>query len=346
MKLTIFLLSFALFLLVTLDSVESTKKKKKVSNTFIWEKKKPYVPEPVPLDSNKKQPLPLDPLPGKKPNLNPKKLTKPDLTKKGTDFGKQKPQKTEKKLKPSEIWAKLSQVKSHEDFFNVFPMSKNINIRKVKIPKKLPKTSPDTQDDVGYFFSDATSGDAIASDPSAGTAPLLFTEYKCQPREAVVEIPVSSEGALWPACTVMKQCGGCCTHLQFKECVPTVLENIKATVMMIPYDYTRPKLHTVSFVQHKECACQCRLKPTDCNPKQTHDANSCKCQCLRSPEICPISKEWSNEMCDCACKQKQVTCPKRQIWSTDTCQCECEKSPCPQAHIRDPNTCLCVFLGQ
>lgn len=72
---------------------------------------------------------------------------------------------------------------------------------------------------------------------------LEFQNYQCEPRPKVVELPISHKGAYWPACTEILQCGGCCGHLQFKECKPIKLENKTTTVVLIPYDGKRIYLH-------------------------------------------------------------------------------------------------------
>lgn len=360
MKLSVSL-SFLFIIFLCLQGIHSQGKKK---TTFPAKDKtwlgKGYIG--IPSDEEKKKKKPIDLVPVKKlVPLKPKSTgfidepfvgkdkTKITPKKKPIDGGIKKSHTQSKKMTPNEIWAKLSHVTSYDDLFKTFPIDKKINYKKVTIHKKrmrpITDYSKDTQEEVGYVFSD-TSGNVLSADSTGTSGATTFKQFECSPRPKVVEIPISADGAFWPACTEILQCGGCCTHLEYKECTPTALENKTTTVLLIPYSGEMARVHNVYMLQHSACRCSCRIKPSDCKPRQTHDENTCACRCLKKKLTCPVWKQWSDDDCDCVCKQNHQSCVSSKVWSTETCQCVCPThTACPSGFVRDPHTCYCLKLS-
>ncbi|XP_076357220.1 uncharacterized protein LOC143250491 isoform X2 [Tachypleus tridentatus] len=143
------------------------------------------------------------------------------------------------------------------------------------------------------------SGDELA--PSAG----------CEPESQIVELPkpVDPLTVIWPPCTRIKKCGGCCPSTLL-ECVPK--QTSKLSVKVIKAKYPKAGAETFEFQSfevvklevHEKCSCECKEKRFDCSSQQTYKADECRCVCMNhmSSENCGDNQIWDSKDCSCKCK--------------------------------------------
>ncbi|XP_055340884.1 uncharacterized protein LOC129589966 [Paramacrobiotus metropolitanus] len=139
---------------------------------------------------------------------------------------------------------------------------------------------------------------------------------RCVPNDAVVPLPKPNNHSLviYPQCTTVKQCGGCCGDSGL-VCKPTARQNIKRKASHLAYINGRLRVVdsnvVVSLEEHTECACVCRQNASDCHVNQVYEAASCRCTC-RNPEKaanCGPNRIWDAERCECKCPNSSGTCP-------------------------------------
>ncbi|OQV18751.1 hypothetical protein BV898_07189 [Hypsibius exemplaris] len=145
--------------------------------------------------------------------------------------------------------------------------------------------------------------------------PPVAENARCLPRDTVVPMPKPKNITLvmWPECTVVKQCGGCCGNNNL-QCKPTRSSTINRKGMHLGYVNGRLQIveqTVVSLTEHTECACQCRQNASDCNTLQRYEPGNCRCVCLNQDMAnnCGPNRVWDAERCECKCPNAGGTCP-------------------------------------
>ncbi|XP_074650671.1 uncharacterized protein LOC141905619 [Tubulanus polymorphus] len=173
--------------------------------------------------------------------------------------------------------------------------------------------------------------DRMASSSADALADVLAVPAACEPRDTEVEIPRENPMVyVWPTCTKVRRCGGCCGHEMLK-CVakPKVgISETKVKVMKAQYpamgssSFEFATISEVAIESHTECQCQCRMLETDCNPRQEYIPNECRCQCKDNwmAKKCDRAKEWDPVKCACVCR-KRYRCDTYEKFDENTCRC-------------------------
>ena len=149
-------------------------------------------------------------------------------------------------------------------------------------------------------------------------------------------MPANKSLTIWPECTTVKQCGGCCGNGNL-VCKPTRSQQIERQVN-IPRTYgtfcqmtslipilSPQGMHlayiggTVQFVgatvvrlsEDSECSCQCRQNASDCNANQRYEPANCRCVCKNQnmSTSCGPNRVWDVEKCECKCPNASGKCP-------------------------------------
>merc|ERR1719244_1889076 len=115
---------------------------------------------------------------------------------------------------------------------------------------------------------------------------------------------MTSSTVVFPACTRLDRCGGCCSH-PLLDCLPTKVEMVNKTVTVIQLDTQTDRQEVVTLTNHLSCGCQCRTRPEDCSTRQHYLASECRCEC-------------SNRLDRARCQQM-----KDKVWDSANCQCVC-----------------------
>jgi len=161
-------------------------------------------------------------------------------------------------------------------------------------------------------------------------ASMVTAADMCEPRPTTVAIPPHSDVGVmyWPTCVKVDRCGGCC-GTDLLECAANETAPITVTVMKSRVSDIDPEFVAfmgnvdITLIKHISCKCQCRTKPTDCNPAiQDYDEHSCSCRCRNSPEStsCPSSKRWDEKYCRCVCPVL-INCLDDEYFDFNTCRC-------------------------
>ncbi|XP_075544369.1 uncharacterized protein LOC142578736 isoform X2 [Dermacentor variabilis] len=151
----------------------------------------------------------------------------------------------------------------------------------------------------------------------------------CLPTKQLVEFPKPSDPSiiLWPPCTRVPRCGGCCPSTILK-CAPTKTTNV--TFKVIKAQYPEPGASKFNFVgheivtleKHDKCSCECKERPTDCNALQQY--NECRCVCRNNNEMLSCNGPgmvWDPRDCRCKCRD-YAECSTGFYYNTRSCRCE------------------------
>ncbi|XP_050038579.1 uncharacterized protein [Dermacentor andersoni] len=151
----------------------------------------------------------------------------------------------------------------------------------------------------------------------------------CLPTKQLVEFPKPSDPSiiLWPPCTRVPRCGGCCPSTILK-CAPTKTTNV--TFKVIKAQYPEPGASKFNFVgheivtleKHDKCSCECKEQPTDCNALQQY--NECRCVCRNNNEMLSCNGPgmvWDPRDCRCKCRD-YAECSTGFYYNTRSCRCE------------------------
>ena len=157
----------------------------------------------------------------------------------------------------------------------------------------------------------------------------------CNPKLSSVKVPQSDPSVLlWPTCTILNQCAGCCGSTIF-ECTPTKKITLSLKVLKCrptsqgSDDFTVEGFESLDFEEHQDCECQCKTKVTDCDlTKHTYLPHECRCRCKNEHEAgkCKSPKKWDDTSCGCVCKQV-YHCHPEEEFSHSSCRCEMKKTP-------------------
>lgn len=159
-----------------------------------------------------------------------------------------------------------------------------------------------------------------ASDPEPGT---------CIPSKELVEFPKPTDPTiiLWPPCTRVPRCGGCCPSSILK-CAPTKTTNVTYKVIKAQYpEQGASKFNfvgheMVTVVKHEKCGCECKEKPSDCNQMQDYQECRCICRNANQMRLCTApGMFWDNRECRCKCKDF-AECSTGFFFNVRTCRCD------------------------
>lgn len=151
----------------------------------------------------------------------------------------------------------------------------------------------------------------------------------CLPSKQLVEFPKPSDPTiiLWPPCTRVPRCGGCCPSSILK-CAPTKTSNV--TFKVIKAQYPEPGASKFNFVgheivtleKHDKCGCECKERPSDCNALQQY--HECRCVCRNNKDMDACSGPamlWDHRDCRCKCRD-YAECSSGFFYNVRTCRCE------------------------
>ncbi|XP_076357224.1 uncharacterized protein LOC143250491 isoform X6 [Tachypleus tridentatus] len=193
--------------------------------------------------------------------------------------------------------------------------------RKKEIPESILiklKDVKNVTEFMKHFLTRIPLQDELA--PSAG----------CEPESQIVELPkpVDPLTVIWPPCTRIKKCGGCCPSTLL-ECVPK--QTSKLSVKVIKAKYPKAGAETFEFQSfevvklevHEKCSCECKEKRFDCSSQQTYKADECRCVCMNhmSSENCGDNQIWDSKDCSCKCKNYS-NCSTGFYFNPESCRCD------------------------
>lgn len=80
----------------------------------------------------------------------------------------------------------------------------------------------------------------------------------------------------------------------------------------------------VTLTRHDSCECDCKVKPKDCNDRQSYKAEECRCVCSDSTEEKACGRQpkklWNPSTCQCRCRE-QLECSTGFYWDETDCTC-------------------------
>ncbi|XP_052277840.1 uncharacterized protein LOC127876556 isoform X2 [Dreissena polymorpha] len=176
-------------------------------------------------------------------------------------------------------------------------------------------------------------GEANGKMVVTGAAAEIALFDACNPREMTIAIPRHQDPdiTVFPTCTRVKRCGGCCTSDVF-SCEPTATQEkyLRVFDTRLPY----PGAHRFQFmgtrvvtvIEHTQCDAQCKTKSHECHKYQVYEDRKCRCVCRPERQAlmgtCSGAQIWDDSECDCICPNRNtVSCPEPSYFSTTTCKC-------------------------
>ncbi|XP_076319356.1 vascular endothelial growth factor A-like [Tachypleus tridentatus] len=158
----------------------------------------------------------------------------------------------------------------------------------------------------------------------------IASSAKCKPELQVVEIPKPHDSMtiIWPSCTRINRCGGCCSS-SLLDCVPKRTSTIHLKVLKARYTeagterFEFQNFETIDMEKHEECSCECKQKPSDCTHLQTYQQHLCQCVCVNqsTANTCNDEQIWDSRDCVCKCKMS-TDCSTGNFFNHQTCRCE------------------------
>ncbi|CAN8006636.1 unnamed protein product [Ixodes hexagonus] len=164
------------------------------------------------------------------------------------------------------------------------------------------------------------AGAAAVPNPEPGT---------CIPSKQLVEFPKPTDPTviLWPPCTRVPRCGGCCPSSILK-CAPTKTTNVTFKVIKAQYpEQGASKFNfmgheIVTLERHDKCGCECKEKPSDCNAMQDYQECRCICRNANQMQLCTDPGVfWDHRECRCKCKD-YAECSTGFYYNVRSCRCE------------------------
>ena len=221
----------------------------------------------------------------------------------------------------SRVWDKLSKTKSTAAFIEKF-LTKRTS---VSLPANDEERKAYEVENILYTrYGNAKPGAA------AQVAGMMAPNDRCEPKLSSVKIEQKDPSILlWPTCTKLNRCAGCCGSSIF-ACVPT--RTVKKSMQVMECKPTRPGsddfnvvgIKSMEFEEHLECECQCKTKVHHCDlNKHTYIPHECRCKCKNEQEAgsCPTSKKWDDKTCGCVCRNVPQ-CHPDETFSQTSCRCE------------------------
>jgi len=145
----------------------------------------------------------------------------------------------------------------------------------------------------------------------------------CQPE--LVTVPIVFQNStetkfIYPSCTRLRRCGGCCNH-ELLTCLPSKVTYKKLSILVLDTETGVDSKEVIEMEEHESCTCGCVVQPYHCNHLQRHYPDECECRCLEVSS-CPADKTWDPATCSCVCTQPEVQCSTGLSWDTSSCRCE------------------------
>ncbi|CAL1280773.1 unnamed protein product [Larinioides sclopetarius] len=172
----------------------------------------------------------------------------------------------------------------------------------------------------------------------------------CVPEMQIVEFerPYDPSLVIWPVCTRVRRCGGCCSS-KLLHCVATRTSIITVKVIKARYPHPGAEMlelegyENVRLEQHDRCACKCRQEERDCTPEQRYQPGQCRCVCRNHHEAARCKQPdqyWDTKECTCKCRH-QSDCSTGSVFNNNSCKCESlnhtpslpERVPGPAPHL-------------
>lgn len=241
---------------------------------------------------------------------------------------------------PDSILFRMRDVKNLTDFVSQFlegyPRSVDRNVYWIDRSHKTDATVHGFEDSPSILGKKGPVGGSSASvpNPEPGT---------CLPSKQLVEFPKPTDPSiiLWPPCTRVPRCGGCCPSTILK-CAPTKTSNV--TFKVIKAQYPEPGASKFNFVgheivtleKHEKCSCECKERPSDCNAMQQY--SECRCVCRNNNEMQACNGPgmvWDPRDCRCKCRD-YAECSTGFYYNTRTCRCEQLSRSRIASRIRQP----------
>lgn len=145
----------------------------------------------------------------------------------------------------------------------------------------------------------------------------------CQPELVKVPIEVgnlSRPAFIYPTCTRLNRCGGCCSH-HLLSCLPTHTNTVRKAVIMIDMESGDDSRLEMELEEHAACACSCTVQEQHCTDLQMYVPGECRCVC-REQLQCPPDKVWDPVTCTCICARTEGECTTGLYYSQKSCRCE------------------------
>ena len=156
----------------------------------------------------------------------------------------------------------------------------------------------------------------------------MLMPASCSPQPTVVAldmIPVEPGQYLYPSCTRLSRCSGCCSH-PLLSCRPTETELVQRDLILVDTLNLTDRIVTANLTEHRECACQCKVDAVDCHPLQEYFPERCLCQCSNwtERELCGLENTgrlWDETTRSCRCASAlQTECPTGTLFSPTSCR--------------------------
>ncbi|XP_003696855.2 uncharacterized protein LOC100869681 [Apis florea] len=209
-------------------------------------------------------------------------------------------------LKSLQLAKKINSINSIDDF--------------LRLVKGLPQ-------DVSFFSPSSRMGETERSNAERPN------QASCMPELQTVPLLENDDPSIiyYPTCTRVKRCGGCCTH-PFLSCQPTAMETRNFEIFVTALESNNGLRYQgkriVPIEEHTQCTCDCKIKETDCNKKQSYIPEECTCACNNVDE-----KKKCNES-------------NMKMWHPDLCSCFCrEVRECSTGFYFDQNSCRCLQVS-
>ena len=228
----------------------------------------------------------------------------------------------------SSVYQKLKNIKNITQFIDTFVSNSN---KSVVISRLRMLNSPIT---LPVRQSGTKMSDGIQMTGGSQMSGAMAKNDVCNPKLSSVKVPQSDPSVLlWPTCTVLNQCAGCCGSSIF-ECTPTKKITLSLKVLKCrptsqgSDDFAVEGFETLDFEEHQDCECQCKTKVTDCDlTKHVYLPHECRCRCKNEHEAdkCKSPKRWDDITCSCVCTEV-YHCHPEEKFSHSSCRCEMKKS--------------------
>jgi len=129
--------------------------------------------------------------------------------------------------------------------------------------------------------------------------------------------------SVYPACTRLDRCGGCCSH-PLLSCQPSTVETIVRDVLVIDTINLSDKMVSVNLTRHLSCGCECRVQEHHCNHLQTYVPDECRCECTNTNQrdLClqDETKLWDESSCTCGCRYADTECSTGMRFDLESCR--------------------------
>ncbi|XP_064636435.1 uncharacterized protein LOC135493236 isoform X2 [Lineus longissimus] len=226
---------------------------------------------------------------------------------------------------PPWVWINKPILNNHDFIKEMLVLNENMSHTNVK--QLINNTGRD-----GFIKIEQSYSDHMAN--------VLAPSSGCEPKPTEVAMPVDRDPyvIIWPACTPVPRCGGCCGNPML-VCAPTLAEKMTLKVLKVRYrigtsNFEYQKFDDVVVEKHLACKCQCRVQPYDCNSRQYYHEPSCSCKCKREYMTAGCydrRKVFDEKSCECVCAHREM-CDDGYFFDENICRCISKKNPASYLH--------------